>query len=341
MAKDKVLFSFASFEEILREFNALFVITDQRVEILYGKDFVKTLLALGKRVSFFSFPEGEIAKNRATRDQIEDFLQKEGATRKSLLLALGGGVVTDITGFVASTYMRGVSYINIPTTLLGMVDASLGGKTAINHPLAKNLLGTIYPPLAVYINMSFLKTLPPQEMTAGFMEIIKISLVRDADFFQRLEEEKNSLEAIVAHAIELKEEVIDEDRYEKGIRTVLNFGHTWAHALESLYKFSISHGEALEIGLLAESYLSNLKDAELQRIISLLEKKGRKPWHLLQVDPKILYEEMRKDKKGREVVLLERIGKAYPHTFPLSFQDVAKTLEWLQDVFLQNTAKLN
>jgi|JI9StandDraft_1071089.scaffolds.fasta_scaffold23099_2 3-dehydroquinate synthase len=344
MVRDKVLFSFKAFVETLERADKVFLITDHTVESLYGKEFISSL---GRGdLPLFSFAPGEASKMRKTRDALEDFLLDSGADRKTMLIALGGGVVTDLVGFVASTYMRGIAYVSVPTTLMAMADAAIGGKTGINHPLVKNLLGAIYPPEAVYIDKNFLNSLSKKEKMAGWLEIIKISLVLKESLFTKIEKGGAGLESILKEAILLKKKVVREDPYDKGIRLLLNFGHTWAHALEALYKFTISHGEALQVGLLAESYHSYRSGIfpleELERVIALIERFNEPFLSLENIDPHLLYKEIERDKKGingiPRVIMLEKIGRGIYNT-PLSFDDVKETLAWLQSGLLQNSAQ--
>ncbi len=199
-------------------------------------------------------------KNLQSVQTIWNALFERQVDRKGLIINLGGGVVTDTGGFVASTYKRGISYVNIPTTLLGMVDAAIGGKTGINFYGAKNQIGTIYPPEKVLIYPGFLKTLPETEFYSGLAEMLKHGLIRDKNYFYRtLEWKRNNLLDLIKRSVEIKCEIVNEDRNETGMRKLLNFGHTFGHAFESFFRKSnlpITHGHAVALGMIGEAYIS-------------------------------------------------------------------------------------
>ncbi len=208
-----------------------------------------------------TIPDGEVYKNSETLDLIYENLFNHKFNRNSTLIAFGGGVIGDMTGFVASTYQRGVNFIQIPTTLLSQVDASVGGKTGINNKFGKNLIGAFYQPQAVYIETSFLDTLSPREFSAGVSEIVKMAVTFDEDFFIWLENanlnKKEDLRVAIQKSVETKAFVVSEDEKEKGVRAVLNYGHTFAHVIENLTKYShFLHGEAVSIGICMANDLS-------------------------------------------------------------------------------------
>ncbi len=205
-------------------------------------------------------PAGEEHKNLETISHLWKAFLENGLDRKSTVIALGGGVIGDMAGFAASTYMRGIQWIGLPTTLLSMVDASLGGKTGFDLPEGKNLIGSFYPPKLVVADPSFLLTLPERELRSGMAEVVKHGIISDPDLFamcnRGMDWVKNNLEEIVKHAMAVKIKVIEEDPYEKGVRAALNLGHTVGHAVELVSKFDLRHGEAIAIGTVAEAKYS-------------------------------------------------------------------------------------
>lgn len=248
----------------------------------------------------------ELKKTREAKQFLEDQLLKSGFGRDSIFVAVGGGTTTDLVGFVASTYMRGVPLILVPTTLLAMVDAAIGGKTAIDTPFGKNLIGSFYLPKAILIDLDFLKTLPESERINGLSEILKIALVYDATILQLPFEEQ------IIRAILAKVAVVELDPTEKGMRRILNFGHTIAHAIEFCTQYSVAHGEAVALGCLAESYISLLmgliRQEDFTYIMQLFPKFS---WNF---DRNELLKAMRLDKKNAQgsirFVLIDKIGHA-------------------------------
>jgi len=245
------------------------VVTDSNVNKHYGDALTKSLNFSKKSSQLISIHAGERSKSFRTIDKIVTQMLELGCDRNSVVLAFGGGVVGDIAGFVASVYKRGIPYLQIPTTLLAQVDSSIGGKTGVNHPLGKNMIGTFYQPKMVWTDLAVLQTLPKREIICGLGEIIKYGLIKDCELFQLVEE---NLEVIVALDLEIvqeivmrccqiKAEIVAQDEKETGPRMVLNFGHTIAHALEAEMGYKkISHGEAVLLGMLVESKIAlNLK----------------------------------------------------------------------------------
>ena len=237
---------------------AALVVTNETVQPLYGSRLVVALKQRYPVVHTVTLPDGEEHKNWQTLNLIFDALLQHGCDRKTVLFALGGGVVGDMTGFAAASYMRGVPFVQVPTTLLAQVDSSVGGKTAINHPLGKNMIGAFYQPQLVVCDLGTLNTLPPRELSAGLAEIIKYGPIADMAFFDWIEANLDALLArdpvALAHAVkrscEIKAWVVGQDERESGIRAILNFGHTFGHALEKLHNFQeLSHGEAVGIGM--------------------------------------------------------------------------------------------
>ncbi len=272
-------------------------------------------------------PEGEPNKNQATLDSIYDCLIQNKFSRDCLIIALGGGIVGDITGFAAASYQRGVDFIQIPTTLLSQVDSSVGGKTGINHRLGKNLIGAFHQPQAVFIDTNVLNTLPPREIAAGMAEVIKYGLIRDKDFLNSLD---NTLPQVmelnpehVAEIIQIscqhKAQVVENDEKEKGERATLNLGHTFGHAVESLTNYkTYLHGEAVAIGAMMALELSQLLGWVSKQDIDFVEslfQRANCPTRLEgQLDAAEIRKAMQRDKKvaaGKlKLILLSSLGKA-------------------------------
>ena len=260
------------------------IVTNTTVAPLY----LDSLLSLLKEHNIKAFPiilpDGESYKNQETLNLIYDALLKEKCERTVTLIALGGGVIGDMTGYAAATYLRGVPFIQIPTTLLSQVDSSIGGKTGINHPLGKNMIGAFYQPQCVIADIDTLKTLPSREFSAGMAEVIKYGLIRDEVFFNWLEKNIEGLMKLdsqllieaIQRSCQNKADVVEIDEHESGIRATLNLGHTFGHAIENAMGYGVwLHGEAVAIGMVMAAHLSKsmgwLKDAELNRVIKLLK----------------------------------------------------------------------
>jgi 3-dehydroquinate synthase len=263
-----------------------FIIGDRRVQTLHGDRLLRSLGRRGLHVDRIAFPRGEAAKTRATKQRVEDRLLALGAGRDTAILALGGGVSGDLAGFVAATWQRGVPLIQVPTTLLAMVDASIGGKTAINLPRGKNLVGAIHQPHAVYADINTLKTLPDPIFRDGIAEVIKGGAIAEAGLIRWLEANVAPLLArrpgvvaeVVARSVRVKARVVQRDEREAGRRAILNFGHTIGHALESVSKYTLSHGRAVSIGIAVEARLAvdhaGLAASTADRIVALLHEFG-------------------------------------------------------------------
>lgn len=227
------------------------VISDNNVWPLYGSTVQNSLSDVGLEVCHFVFPAGEASKCGDTYLQIVNFLAQEQLTRDDLLIALGGGVVGDITGFAAATYLRGVSFMQLPTTLLAMVDSSVGGKTAIDLPTGKNLVGAFYQPDLVLCDIDTLSTLPPAVFRDGCAEIIKYAILYDERLFSYLQENGLAFdrEEVVTRCVELKRDVVAQDEFDRGCRQMLNLGHTIGHGIEACSNYAINHGAAVGIGI--------------------------------------------------------------------------------------------
>lgn len=259
------------------------LVSNPTVHGLYGKIVEDSLKDANFSVSSIIIPDGEEYKNLLWASNVYGELLKQRLDRASALIALGGGVIGDITGFVASTYMRGIPFIQVPTTLLAQVDSSVGGKTGVNHPLGKNMIGTFYQPKLVCADVEALKTLPRKELLAGIAEVIKYGVIWDEDFFEYLKNnrdkilnlEKDALEHIIKRSCAIKAEVVSKDERELGLRAILNYGHTIGHAIETVTGYTAYlHGEAVAIGMNIEAELSALlgylNDSDAYRIKSIL-----------------------------------------------------------------------
>ena len=299
------------------------IITNEVVAPLYLSELEKALSA--RHQHSLILPDGEGEKSLETLAKIIDELVEEGFHRDACLVALGGGVIGDLTGFAAACYQRGIAFVQVPTTLLAQVDASVGGKTAVNHPKAKNMIGAFHQPLCVLADTDTLATLPKREFHAGLAEVIKHGLILETDFFQWLEDhmedvlaqDAEALAYIVRRSCEIKAAIVAEDERERGRRALLNLGHTFGHALESLSGYGEwLHGEAVAIGLTLAARtsmeLGMIETADCERIHGLLVR-ARLPVAAPEVDPNALLRLMNLDKKansqGVRMVLLEGIGK--------------------------------
>lgn len=260
------------------------MVTDSNVEDYLGMDLLNLMEASGAGVSMLSFAAGEESKSMETVVDLARRMVQAGADRSTIILALGGGVVGDMAGFLASIYMRGIPFIQIPTTLLAQVDSSVGGKTGVDLPDGKNLLGTFTQPLRVYADIGVLCTLPAQELRNGLAEVIKYGMIWSPELFSMLEKkwwdvinlEPHTTAEIVKQSCEIKAHVVARDEKEGGLRRILNFGHTIGHAVEASSDYRIPHGEAVAMGMMAVTRISHNRDMvsgeEVERLNALLEK---------------------------------------------------------------------
>ena len=325
------------------------IITDPIVAELYGIH-----LSQKWQTDLIVVPTiGESAKTREVKAWLEDQLLAKRYGRDTVLLALGGGSITDLVGFVASTYLRGVPLFLLPTTLLAIVDAAIGGKTGIDTQHGKNLLGSYYPPKVIIADLNTLESLPLQEWQNGLAEILKAALIADSALWTLCNNVwRSKLEQIAPHAIQVKIDTIEQDPLEKGLRRILNFGHTVGHALEAVACYQIAHGEAVAIGLMAESYLSMrmglLDSNSLEEIFARISSSG----FLLQLpgnyDRINFLSAMAYDKKiARGVLrftLIEKIGKAVSfngeYCCPVPHELVLDMIDWMENSLQKNSILL-
>ncbi len=274
-----------SFVESAGFSSRVLVISDTNVGKVYGEKILELLRRAGKQPAMHNVPAGESSKSLEEAEHAYTKAIEQGLDRKSAIVALGGGVVGDLAGFIAATYMRGVPFVQIPTSLLAQVDSSVGGKVAVNHRLGKNLIGAFYQPKRVFIDLDCLSTLPRREIFTGLGEIVKYGVIYDEAFFSYMEEHSEdilamqlpAIEHLVVRSCEIKAQVVAEDEKETGLRAILNFGHTMGHAIEKETRFvRYNHGEAVAVGMLGAAYLSRemglIGNAEVARIRGLIEK---------------------------------------------------------------------
>src|SRR5581483_6005526 len=266
------------------------VISDRNVARRFAKNALRSLAAAGFEPLLITVPAGETAKSLKSVQQCYDELAKHRLERKSFVVALGGGVVGDLAGFVAATYLRGIAFVQVPTTLLAQVDSSVGGKVGVNLKAGKNLVGAFHQPRLVLCDLDTLDTLPLREFRAGLAEVIKYGIIYDANLFRELERivpkllkgDRSALAKVVARCCEIKAEVVSQDETETGLRAILNFGHTIGHAIENSVGYGkFLHGEAISIGQVAAAKLSNrilkLPQHDVERIENLFRRAGLPP----------------------------------------------------------------
>ena len=301
------------------------VVTDTTLAAGHGRRLAAALRRRGLPTDLVAVPAGEASKTRRVRDRLEDRLIALGADRGTALVALGGGVVGDLAGFVAATFHRGIPHVQVPTTLVGMVDAAIGGKTGINHPAGKNLIGAYHPPAAVFIDIDYLRTLPARAFASGLAEVVKCGVIADRALFESLERHRERilrrdpdlLSRLIEAACRIKVRVVSADPREQGRRTILNFGHTIGHALETLSGYRLAHGEAVSIGMVVEARIAaraGLAPASLApRLETLLRALGLPTAPPRRFAPAAILEVARRDKKARggriAYALPKRLGR--------------------------------
>ena len=284
------------------------LVTDSNVKELYGEKIYEKIKEAGYNADLFVFEAGEKSKTRKTKEEIEDAMLEKGYRRDCCIIAIGGGVVTDLSGFVAGTFGRGVPFINYATTLLSAADASVGGKTAVDTPLATNLIGLFNQPKKVYLDIKAWSTLPKREICSGLAETIKHACISDKDFFEYIEEilalKTEVCEHIAEENCKIKYKVVMKDERESGLREILNLGHTVGRAIETVSEYKLLHGEALSIGLVAEVKLAYklgyVTAEERDRVINLLEKANLPIAIPEYIDREKLVKKLYTDKKVRD-----------------------------------------
>ncbi|MDW7773822.1 MAG: 3-dehydroquinate synthase [Desulfobulbaceae bacterium] len=318
------------------------VISDEHVAGLYGRQVMQALAENQLPAELITFPRGEQNKNLATIGMLASELARRGFDRKDGLLALGGGVTGDITGFLASIYMRGIPFVQVPTTLLAQVDSSVGGKTGVDIPEGKNLIGTFYQPKAVYIDTGVLQTLPETELLGGLAEVIKYGIIADAVFFRFLQSSRRQILALekdvviemIARCCEIKAHVVEQDEREGGLRRILNYGHTIGHAIEAASGYALIHGLAIAMGMAAAARLAvrtgRLPQAEADKLIQLIREFGMETSIPADMNRQQIKNYFKADKKtigGRVFyVLPTEIGKVVV-TDEVGDEDVQAVLE--------------
>lgn len=291
------------------------IVTDSNVDKLYSDTVKASLENAGFSTEIYVFPAGEKSKNSENFIDILEFLASKEITRSDLVVALGGGVVGDITGFAASCYLRGIDFVQIPTTLLSAVDSSVGGKTAIDLKAGKNLAGAFYQPIAVICDTETFKTLPEKEIACGYAEVIKYGVLFDRDFFDSLVNRELHINEIVEKSVIFKRDIVEKDEFDKGERMLLNLGHTAAHGIEKISDYTVTHGEAVAVGMVVAARISeNLGMCEkglcdeIRKALSVYNLPSE-----YDIKPNELYEASLSDKKrsGGKITLVlpEKIGK--------------------------------
>lgn len=320
------------------------IVTDSNVNGIYTDQILAIVKEYSKAVYTFEFNAGEVYKNLDTVYSLYEKLIEWKFDRKDILIALGGGVVGDLTGYVAATYLRGISFIQMPTTLLSMVDSSIGGKTGVDFKGFKNMIGAFHQPSAVYINVNTLKTLPKNHFYNGMAEIIKHGLILDTDYTNWLKDNETSIHDFETSLISqmiyqsclIKRDVVEKDPKEQGDRALLNFGHTIGHAIEKAMNFELLHGECVSLGMVASSYISMkhglLSSNELSFIINML-----RDYHLpvklsTSIDIESVLDNITRDKKQEsgklKFILLKDMGQAFIET-DVSTEEIKEAIEYI------------
>lgn len=301
------------------------IITDSKTQKLFGKKFVNGLKRKGIKYELFSFKQGETSKTLKTVEKLAEEMIEKGIDRKDAIIALGGGVVGDIAGFLASIYMRGIPYIQVPTTLMAMVDSSIGGKTGVDLRVGKNLVGTLTQPKAIFMDINYLKTLPPKQMKSGLAEVIKYGVITSKRLFNFIEHnidkilthDEETLKYIVEKSAKAKAKVVMQDETEKGSRMILNYGHTYGHALEKISGYKLLHGYAISIGMVIANKIAvekgYLKQKHADRVKKLFKSVGLPTTTMKKPTTKDLLSDKKKDGNYINFVFATKIGKAIIH----------------------------
>lgn len=305
--------SWQGLKKVIKPFvsGKVMLITDGNVEELYAHEISEILSSVGYQVSLAVIEPGEASKSLQVAETLYTKALNANLDRSSTIIALGGGVVGDLAGFIAATYMRGINFIQLPTTLLAQVDSSVGGKVAVNHPLAKNIIGNFYQPKSVYINIDTLSTLPDRQFSTGMAELIKYGFIWDGQLLDWLntnidilmKKETAPLAYAIKRCCQTKAAIVSQDETEKGLRAILNFGHTIGHAIESLTGYNLyTHGEAIALGMVYESLIARnmgLVDESLVNLLIKLLDKADLPTKIQGIDVESLIQAMTHDKKNK------------------------------------------
>jgi len=318
-----------SIVDIGKTYSSYIIITDSNVEPLYANKIINEISSLEGDILVVSFEAGEENKTLNTIESFYERIIKFGADRKALVIALGGGVTGDMAGFCAATYMRGIDFVQVPTSLLSQVDSSVGGKTGVDFNGYKNIVGAFYQPMFVYINVTTLHSLPLRELYAGMSEVVKHGFIKDKKYYDFLKEnvaqvlnlDTEILIKMIKWSCEIKKSIVDEDEKEAGVRALLNFGHTFGHSIERLKNFELIHGECVSIGMHGALHLSKelgyLTNEEVLDGIELI-KAYNMPLHVTGLDKDLLYKEMFHDKKttNKKLVfaLIHKVGDSFLST---------------------------
>ena len=321
---------------------SIFLLTDSNVATHHQERAVRYLQRHSRFIDAIVFPAGEQSKSREQKAELEDLLLQKKAGRDSLLVAMGGGVTGDLVGYVAASLHRGVPLVHLPTSLLAMIDSSIGGKVGVNHPAGKNLLGAFYQPEAIFTDIDFLQTLPDTEYRNGLAEAVKYAVILDPDLFTFLEQQRDqiltrnpeSLLEIITRCVKLKISVVEKDEKETNYRSILNFGHTVGHAIEKLSGLKIKHGFAVAAGMVTAVRLSrmllNFPEEQVQRLLDLLRAYRLLETNIARFSPGEIWQTMQTDKKVRQQIsrftLLDKNGA--PVLFhPVSQEDLFHALK--------------
>lgn len=305
------------------------IITDSIVKKLFGLQLQKVLQKNSIKSEIIDFKQGEVSKNLRSIEELAKRMVELGFTRKDAIIALGGGVTGDIGGFLASIYMRGIPYLQIPTTLLAMVDSAIGGKTGVDMECGKNLLGSIIQPSIVFVDIDYLKNLPDKQVRNGLGEVIKYGVIKDKKLFNFIEQnldkilnkDKEALIEILKRSIQAKVDIVRKDEKEnKDLRALLNYGHTYGHALEMLSGYKLLHGYAISIGMVIANKIAVnkgiLREKEAERIKKLLKDAGLPITTAKSVTNKDIQSDKKREGKFIKLVLIKKIGKAIIHKEP-------------------------
>lgn len=297
------------------------IISDSKVEKLYSLAFARLLRKNGINCEVFSFPHGESSKNLQTVENLAERMLEKGFDRQDAIISYGGGVPGDIAGFLASIYMRGIPFIQIPTTLLAMVDSSVGGKTGVDLESGKNLLGTYYQPKAVFVDIEHLKSLSQKQLRSGLAEVIKYGVIRDAKLFKFIEDnlekifklDEEVLNKIIEQSLKIKAEIVEKDEQESGLRMILNYGHTYGHAIEQMSGYKLLHGYAIAIGMVIINRLAveqgELEKSEADRIKNLIKAAELPTTTMKKPSKKDLMKDKKKQGDKIKFIIPQKIGK--------------------------------